>query len=204
MSKKTQLTDAQKIINAQKRKDALTIQYLDEETKEEIHIEVSLISTLKERSDMVADICDMIIGSNDVENLDASDYRPSLSTFARRCAVISYMTNLKLPTDPTCLYELVMNTSLYEDIMGAIGQDNINKVYGIFAEADEKIDFYKDIITKTFGMRKIMNVVNELSTQITERVKDINVDELKGIMENLKGVDTSNIVQTILSLNKEN
>ena len=159
--------------------------------------------SLANRIQMIKEIFDMVF-DNEQDNpkgkpMNIDAYHPELLTFAKRCAVITYFTDIELPNDLGELSELVMNTEIYSDVMKKVHR----VVNEIFEEADDMIDAHKQSLLANRNFNSVMSKINTAIDTLTAQFKDVNVDELKGIISQLKGVDANNIIQTILNSGKK-
>ena len=191
--------DYTKILEWQKE-EPVTLTYRDKECKEEIHIQVrkhiSYVERLKLISEIAAYVFPVVDGIYDISN-----YEPAQEEFAVRFTILSYFTDLKLPTDAKVLGDLVMNTSLYDDVEKLIGADYLAD---IILQADQIIDTNKELAIKNNTANLLLVKIGDIMGKIGDKFKDINIDEIKNLMGKFKDINSDKIIETILNQNKEN
>lgn len=161
-------------------------------------VNVTPVLPFTQRAQMVRTIADIVF-VNDEEHI--SDYSPEYLKFAQKFSVISYYTDLKLPTDVNDAWLVLDNTTLYDDVVKIVGDD----VQCVFAEANELISAKKNYLINKTDINKLFGKISEklesFSSQFTEQ-------DLKSIMQMLEKLpkDTSpeNLVKAVAAVEKEN
>jgi len=124
-------------------------------------------------------------------------YQPELRTYAQRFSVITYFTDLELPSETDAemkmVNQLVMNTSLYEKIMEIVG----NEAESVFQEADELIKAYRDTAIANKNFNSIANKLTSFIDGITDQFKNINLDEIKNLLGKFQNADIEDIISKI-------
>lgn len=199
MSKTKNKQIVSKLIKNDKKEPVDLVIKLNAEPAEEIHIKVSPQLDFEDRLAMTKDIYKFVCISEEGEELDPTveSYQPELRTYAQRFSVITYFTDLELPSETdsevNMVHQLVMNTSLYEKIMEIVG----NEAESVFQEADELIKAYRDTAIANKNFNSIANKLTSFIDGITNQFKNINVDEIKNLLGKFQNADIEDIISKI-------
>ncbi|MBQ2884516.1 MAG: hypothetical protein IJE43_12205 [Alphaproteobacteria bacterium] len=199
MSKTKNKQIVSKLIKNDKKEPVDLVIKLNTEPAEEIHINVFPQLDFEDRLAMTKDIYKFVCISDEGENLDpmVESYQPELRTYAQRFSVITYFTDLELPSETDAemkmVNQLVMNTSLYEKIMEIVG----NEAESVFQEADELIKAYRDTAIANKNFNSIANKLTSFIDGITDQFKNINLDEIKNLLGKFQNADIEDIISKI-------
>jgi len=199
MSKTKNKQIVSKLIKNDKKEPVDLVIKLNTEPAEEIHIKVFPQLDFEDRLAMTKDIYKFVCISEEGENLDpmVESYQPELRTYAQRFSVITYFTDLELPSETDAemkmVNQLVMNTSLYEKIMEIVG----NEAESVFQEADELIKAYRDTAIANKNFNSIANKLTSFIDGITDQFKNINLDEIKNLLGKFQNADIEDIISKI-------
>lgn len=160
------------------------------EGESEFTINVYSVIGFKERAQMIREITDgVFLGSKDTIH----SYTPEFLSLLKKYTVLKYFTDLTLPSKIEDLWLLVNYTSVYDDVINAIGANGV--VEDIFSAADEAITAYKQyLVTKTdtnLLLSKISNSIKNVESKITG--EDINK-----VVEAIKKMSQGGSLQDIL------
>lgn len=173
------------------KKEPIVLEYKNSDGTETIHVKVLQQLDFSSRTAMIQEIVDMVM--DEADNI----YRPALLNFAKRYTTIKYFTDIKLPADLDELEELVMNTSLYEDITDKIDG---GLMFDINEEAEALIKMRVDSFVSTGGMRALISLLDKFLKSAGEKLKDIDVPNLTEMLGKLKDIDTSKLIETMVGL----
>lgn len=199
MSKTKNKQIVSKLIKNDKKEPVDLVIKLNTEPAEEIHIKVFPQLDFEDRLAMTKDIYKFVCINDEGEDLDpmVESYQPELRTYAQRFSVITYFTDLELPsetdTEMKMVNQLVMNTSLYEKIMEIVG----NEAESVFQEADELIKAYRDTAIANKNFNSIANKLTSFIDGITDQFKNINLDEIKNLLGKFQNADIEDIISKI-------
>lgn len=157
--------------------------------------------SLDDRVKMVRSIYEMVIASE--EFYDISNYQPFLRVFARGFNILTYFTDLKLPTKIETLNSLILNTDLVDNVLEAMNPRARATLTSIFNEAEDLMQVYIKTSISNRNYRLIIDKVDSIIDGLTTHFKDIDVNEVKGILSNLKGVAGGDLIKTILDLQED-
>ena len=115
-----------------------TLTYGEGET--ELTVVVTPVIPFTKRTEMINFIVDSAFTMG-IETIQS--YTPQYVKLAKRCAVLQYYTDLKMPTKLNDLWMIVNHTSIYRDVIDIVGED----IHDIFKEADLAIAAQRDYLT---------------------------------------------------------
>lgn len=199
MSKTKNKQIVSKLIKNDKKEPVDLVIKINTEPAEEIHIKVFPQLDFEARLGMTKMIYEFVCESDEQEELEPNidNYQPELLTYAKRFAVITYFSDLELPTetdaDVKLANTLVMNTSLYEKIMEIVGDE----AGSIFQEADELIKAYRDAAVSTMNFNSIAKKLTTFIDSIADQFKNIDLDEVKNLLGKFKNADIEEIIGKI-------
>ena len=130
--------------------------------------------SLHERIAMVDDIVDMMFLEN--ENGE-SVYYPALRKFSIEYAIVNYFTDIALPADGDKARYFLEETGIADVVAGAVSDGYITE---ILTEAEEAIEYRKQIIAKRSKLDAILDSVVDVAQTISKKTEGI---ELPQIME---------------------
>lgn len=147
-----------------------------------------------ERCRMIQEIVDnMFMG--DKNNINT--YTPEYFTFVKKNVILSYYTNLVLPTKLNDAWLVFACTQIYEDVVEAVGKEEIDDV---LKSVENGVEAYKQyLISKTdmnMFINKITSAIGDINSNITE-------EGVSNLMSKLDKMSSSgnfkNIVDTLLN-----
>lgn len=192
MDKKT----VKKIIDWNKEEKPIELKYSHD--GEELVVKVNKQISLNERIQMVKEIYNMVFDESDNKKyVGIESYHPELMDFAKRCAVITYFTDIELPDNLEDISDLVLNTPIFDDVMKYVGQTAVF----IFDEANEMVNARKQSILANRNFNALVEKINYVIDSLAEKFKDVDVKELQGVISQFKGLNASQIMNAII--NKE-
>lgn len=178
------------------KKKTVTLPYKDKKGEVLFEIKVNPNITLAQRSAMIDYICEIVFAEEDRYNIQ--NYNGRLMTFAKRCATLRFFTDLEMPEDLEVLFDLVMNTTIYEDIVPHIEPT----LSSVMCDADETIKTYRNTGIYNYNFMLLAEKVGGYINEFLDKFKDINLEEIKGLLEKTKDLDTDAIVEGILNFKK--
>lgn len=175
---------------------------------EEIHIKVQPQLSIEKRLEMVHEIYNFVCINSEEDDL--SDVEPTIGSYmagllhyAQRYAVITYFTDLEIPSDNgrdvKLVNKLIMNTSLYEKVMEIVGDE----AESIFQEAGELIKVYRDTIVGNYNFNSVAKKLTTFIESISEQFKTLNADEINELLAKFKNADIEEILGKIHTENED-
>lgn len=152
---------------------------------------------LEKREHMVRGIYEMVI-LGDEDSYDVENYKPFLRTLARGYNILTYFTDLELPTDFKKASALILNSDLVEMVLNKMSDRTRHLIDNIIGESEDLIEVYIRTAIASRNYRVIVDKISDITDGLTEKFKDIDINEVKGILSKLKDVDSENVIKTII------
>lgn len=153
--------------------------------------------SLEKREHMVRGIYEMVI-LGDEDSYDVENYKPFLRTLARGYNILTYFTDLELPTDFKKASALILNSDLVEMVLNKMSDRTRHLIDNIIGESEDLIEVYIRTAIASRNYRVIVDKISDITDGLTEKFKDIDINEVKGILSKLKDVDSENVIKTII------
>lgn len=153
--------------------------------------------TLEKREHMVRGIYEMIILGDD-DTYDVENYKPFLRTLARGYNILTYFTDLELPTDFKKASALILNSDLVGMVLNKMGDRTRRIIDTIISESEDLIEVYIKTAVASRNYRIIVDKISDITNGLTDKFKDIDINEVKGILSKLKDVDSENVIKAII------
>lgn len=136
-------------------------------------------------------------------NAEDNSYAPEAKDFAVRSCIVSFYTNISLPSNLEKQYDLIYHSSIIEYIIGCIDEQQLN---AITLAIDEKIDYLVDV-NADFVKRQMSELVNtfeNLHSKMDEFFGGISQEDMKGVVDALSGgtFDEEKLVKAYLANSK--
>ena len=188
MSKKNKLTAAS-IAKAMRlaEEEALTITLGADEDTVEISVKPSL--SITDRIAIVDDIVDMVF----IDRGNGVQYLPTLKRFAIEYNIVSYFTDIKLPSDSNKAHKFLERSDIVSKIEKLLPYDYLGD---IIADACEAIEYraqellkrskFDDCIDRIIDVIKALNLkINDIDISEIVDFVNKNAPEFKGQLEQL-------------------
>ena len=155
------------------------------EGENEFKFNVYPVLPFRDRIQVVKDIVDGVF-------MDKQDtvytYAPEFETLVKRYAVVSHYTDLSLPDSLDDIWLVLHCTTIYEDVVKAVGEAEIEDVLGA---ADKTIDTYRRYVETKTDINSFMNKIGETFKDFDAKVskEDVSamIEEIKKIAQIRKG-----------------
>lgn len=178
------------------KKEKMTLPYKNKKGEDLFILTINPNITFAERTSMIEDICKIVFDGED--RYDIETYNPHLVNFAKKYVALMYFTDIQMPEDLETVFELVMNTTLYDD-MAVYVESALTSVY---ADVDEAIRTYRNTGIYNHNFKMLAKKLNGFFDKVSEQFKDIDMNEIMAMLENFKGLDTNSIIEKIVALKK--
>lgn len=194
MSKKIKIT-AVSIAKAMELIDAKTTMITCGTKENTIEIPVKTRLSISQRATMISDIADMVF----ITDEDNTRYCPAFKKFAIEYNIVSYFTDVLLPSDSDKACHFLEQSGLANRIVHALPEEYIN---AIIDEANEFIEYRKQELLKKSKLDDILDKVLVVVQALNNKVEEIdlpkimeyvekNAPELKGTLEQLISSQTA-------------
>lgn len=178
------------------KKEKMTLPYKNKKGEDLFILTINPNITFAERTSMIDDICKIVFDGED--KYDIESYNPNLVNFAKKYVALMYFTDITMPEDLETVFELVMNTTLYDDMSTYVEP----VLTSIFVDVDEAIRTYRNAGVYNYNFKMLTKKLSGFFDNISEQFKDIDINEIKNMLEKFKGLDTDNIISKIINLKK--
>jgi len=178
------------------KKEKMTLPYKNKKGEDLFILTINPNITFAERTSMIDDICKIVFDGED--KYDIESYNPNLVNFAKKYVALMYFTDITMPEDLETVFELVMNTTLYDDMSTYVEP----ALTSIFADVDETIRTYRNTGIYNHNFKMLAKKLNVFFDKVSEQFKDIDMNEIMTMLENFKGLDTNSIIEKIVTLKK--
>jgi len=182
MNNKTKRVSINQFEKALNRNNTVEL-ILDGTTDVAFNVEKTI--SLNEAMSFVSEVVDSCVDGVSLE------YIPEVYDFAIRVGVLSYYSNLKLPTSAKDQYTLVYGTSAYDQILQYI---NYSQYKAIIDAIDKKISYMTNIMLSTMSSK-----VNEMIDSFNDMTK---ADE--GMLSSIDPDALADVVSYLSLKNKNN
>lgn len=174
------------LIEAQAAKPQ-TLTYGGGDTK--LEVVVTPVISFSKRTEMV----DFIVGSAFTMGVDTiQSYTPQYVKLAKRCAVLQYFTDLKVPAKLNDLWMVLNHTTIYQDVVEIVGAD----IDDIFDEADLAIAAQRDYLTHKTDINSLFAKIGNAVGKIDFSQEDLTT--LLDVFKNMPNLSEDKIVDGIL------
>lgn len=148
-------------------------------------VKVKKTLSLAEMLEFVNDVVTICIDST------TGEYAPEARDYAIRHGVIISYTNVRLPSDAAKAYDLLYRTTLYEQTIGLI---NNNQYKAICETIDKKIEHTRETIIAnlTTEMTKLVNQMEIFTKSAEEMFGNISGESMAGLVDKLANADSIN------------
>ena len=139
-----------------------------------IEISIKRVLSLKEMLSFVQNVVDACFGGK------SGEYIPEAKDFAIRCAVVTYYTNMTLPSGLEKLYDFVYLSDITSFVISHV--DDVQ--FGVIIDAiDEKVGALRDrlISDRSDQISEIYGALSTVADQVASAIGDIDIEKLRGI-----------------------
>ncbi len=163
------------------------LKYGDENN--EFVVKVYPMLKFSRRMEMVREIVDGVFmeGRNSVKA-----YIPEYLTLLQKYVVVKNFTDIQLPDKLDDLWLLLNYTAIYDDVVNAVGSEDIND---IFDAANKAIDTYRQYLaTKT----DISSFMDKIGGVLSDFEGKVSKDDIAEITSKIKNVPAGSTLQSII------
>ncbi len=192
---KTQYKNAFKALIEKQGKCPVELKYGDDGFQ--FTVNVNPIIPFKKRCEMIKFIVDSVFtsGINTIQS-----YTPEYEEFARRCAVIDYYTDLKLPDKLDDVWLLLNQTTIYFDVVEAVGREEIGLV---FEEARKGIDARKQYLANKTDINALFEKIGNMVSNVGNDFSKEDLNSILDVFKNMPNLSEDQIVSGILKAREE-
>lgn len=154
------------------------------EGENEITVKVHFVISLDTQAKMVNEIKDgVFLGDADSIN----DYMPEYLGFWQRYSVVSNLTDFPLPKKAEDAWMILKYTSLYDDVMEAVGDKCRYHIFEVFDSADNAIRARLQYLATKTDTNKFLKKMAETVDPLNEAIGDSS-ELLKAFGESTDGL----------------
>lgn len=164
-----------------------TLTYGEGET--ELTVVVTPVIPFTKRTEMIKFIVDSAFTTG-IETIQS--YTPQYVKLAKRCAVLQYFTDLKMPSKLNDIWMILNHTSIYRDVIEIVGED----IDDIFDEADRAIAAQRDYLSHKTDINTLFSKIGNAVGDIKFSQEDLTT--LLDVFKNMPNVSEDQIVDGIL------
>lgn len=160
------------------------------EGEKEFVVNVYPVLPFSKRVEMVREIVNGVF----MDGRDTvSTYVPEFLSLLQKYTVIKFFTDLDLPRQLDEMWLVLNYTSIYDDVVEAVGAADIND---IFEAANKSIDTYRQYLTTKTDVNSLMNKIGGALTDIESKIPQ---EDLTKITAALKDIPQGASLQDIFS-----
>ena len=141
-----------------------------------IEIPVKTRLSISERAMMVSDIVNMVF----ITDEDGTRYCPAFKKFAIEYSIITYFTEVALPSDSNKACKFLEQSGLASKIAQAIPDGYI---VGIVSDANEAIEYRKQEILKRNKFEELIDKGLDVIQALGEKTKNIDLPQIMEFIE---------------------
>ena len=145
---------------------------------EKVDVVVKMRLPLAERGAMVNEIVDIVLMEED----GRVDYRPYVTQFAFKYAIVSHFTDVSMPDDGEKVWEFLEVTDLARVVSETVGNDYIDT---IIHEAIEAIEYKKAELAKRGALDEVLEAAAGLLGAFRDKVESLDATDLIGLAEQI-------------------
>lgn len=159
------------------------------EGETELTVVVTPVIPFTKRTEMINFIVDSAFTMG-IETIQS--YTPQYVKLAKRCAVLQYYTDLKMPTKLNDLWMIVNHTSIYRDVIDIVGED----IHDIFKEADLAIAAQRDYLTHKTDLNNLFGKLGGAVGNMNFSKEELT--ELLNVFKNMPNLSEDQLIDGIL------
>lgn len=159
------------------------------EGETELTVVVTPVIPFTKRTEMINFIVDSAFTMG-IETIQS--YTPQYVKLAKRCAVLQYYTDLKMPTKLNDLWMIVNHTSIYRDVIDIVGED----IHDIFKEADLAIAAQRDYLTHKTDLNNLFGKLGGAVSNMNFSKEELT--ELLNVFKNMPNLSEDQLIDGIL------
>lgn len=149
------------------------------DSEEKFTVKVYPVLPFTKRVEMTREIVDgVFMGSKDTVNT----YTPEYLSLIQKYTVIKYFTDLDLPDNLDDMWLILNYTSIYEDVVNLVGNDEIED---IFSASNMAIDTYRQYLTTKTDTNSFLNKIGNLLGDFESKISQEDIKELTSKVKNM-------------------
>lgn len=172
-----------------------------------VKVTVKKCIPFEKRAELVRGIAETVISK---EATSISGYYPEYLKLAQKYLTVAYYTDIVMPDDINEMWEILQNSTLYDDVVDFVGND----IYDIYDESERLIETRVAYLENNSEINEIFMKIAEtiitygkkisesLSTMGTKFTSD-KVEEMIGVLKNVSTISPESIVGAILKTKDE-